>query len=73
MRGTIGGVPICRNGIPDFATVAMGVGPFVNSFSSEFFSLLSFFLAYCTRPAYQNPLFAKSIYPFAAIFLARPV
>jgi hypothetical protein len=72
MRGTIGGVPICRNGAPDFATVAMGVGPFVNSFFSEFFALLLILLAYCTWPACQNPLFPKSIYPFAAIFRASP-
>src|SRR5271163_872597 len=30
--GTIGGVPICLVGVVGFATVAIGVGPFVNSF-----------------------------------------
>jgi hypothetical protein len=29
MRGTIGGAPICLPGIVGFATVAIGVGPFV--------------------------------------------
>jgi hypothetical protein len=29
MRGTMGGVPICLVGAVGFATVAIGVGPFV--------------------------------------------
>src|ERR1700682_5393585 len=31
MRGTMGGVPICLVGAVGFATVAIGVGPFVYS------------------------------------------
>src|SRR6266481_3920101 len=31
MRGTIGGAPICLVGVVGFATVAIGVGPFVYS------------------------------------------
>src|ERR1700730_9050560 len=34
MRGTIGGVPICRVGVVGFATVAIGIGPFVCSIYS---------------------------------------
>jgi hypothetical protein len=60
MRGTIGGVPICRNGAPDFATVAIGVGPFVNYFF-EFFALLLTLPAYFTWPAFLKLLFLISI------------
>src|SRR5439155_22252430 len=31
MRGTMGGAPICLVGVVGFATVAIGVGPFVYS------------------------------------------
>src|SRR5580765_5010265 len=34
MRGTIGGVPICLVGVVGFATVAIGIGPFVCSIYS---------------------------------------
>src|SRR5713226_9676018 len=56
MRGTIDGVPICRNGAPDFATVAIGVGPFVSSFFSELFALPLFLPAYFTWPEFQNSI-----------------
>jgi hypothetical protein len=34
MRGTIGGAPICLVGVVGFATVAIGIGPFVCSIYS---------------------------------------
>jgi hypothetical protein len=37
MRGTIGGAPICFVGAVGFATVAIGVGPFVYSILSKNF------------------------------------
>jgi hypothetical protein len=53
--------------------VAIGVGPFVNSFSSELFALLLFLPAYFTWPGFQISLSLKSIYPFAANCRAVPV
>jgi hypothetical protein len=49
MRGTMGGAPICRIGAVGFATVAIGVGPFVNSFYAACFLLMKLELCYWYR------------------------
>src|SRR5204862_4736872 len=62
MRGTMGGAPICLVGAVGFATVAIGVGPFVYSICLQKF---------CFHWAQvQNSLKRNSVYPFAAKFLA---
>jgi len=62
MRGTMGGAPICLVGAVGFATVAIGVGPFVYSICLQKF---------CFHWAQvQNSLKRNSVYPFAANFLA---
>src|ERR1700687_1105109 len=60
MRGTMGGVPICLVGAVGFATVAIGVGPFVYSICLKF----------CLYLAHIQDSFKRIIaYPFAANFL----
>src|SRR5882762_9245502 len=61
MRGTMGGAPICLVGAVGFATVAIGVGPFLYSIclrNSVF-----------TWAQVQNSFQRNSVYPFAANFL----
>src|SRR5436309_11745115 len=58
MRGTMGGAPICLVGVVGFATVAIGVGPFVYSICLSNFAL---HLA-------QVQFIENSGYPFAASF-----
>jgi hypothetical protein len=60
MRGTIGGEPICLVGAVGFATVAIGVGPFVYSICLR--------KSVFTWPIFQNLLNENSAYPFAANF-----
>src|SRR6266849_6460233 len=61
MRGTMGGAPICLVGAVGFATVAIGVGPFVYSIDLR--------NSVFTWPKFKISLEMNSIYPLAANFL----
>src|SRR5882762_2408164 len=61
MRGTIGGAPICLVGVVGFATVAIGIGPFVCSI----YSITSAF----TWPHFKTSRDRLCGQPFAATFL----
>src|SRR5580704_125134 len=68
MRGTRGGVPNCRVGAVGFATVAIGVGPFVNSIFLR--TLLSHWAQNLKPSALGNSPIRRKLFRFTSIRIA---